>query len=361
MHRRFHFRYLGCTLLLAFFASASIQARAAPEINYWNVDKLLTLDAQELELSDGRGGTLGALTRERLLLFNEVRRRLEKSAGIRADLYFATGEQPFIFSSQLATGRNLVCITLPMLAEIGGDVDALAALLGHELAHLKLGHERLRVQEVIDLERTQRTVFDVISLFLMFARIGPAARAPTSLSNSAIYGPPIRQGIVTGTAIGAAEAAVTTGAMVATFASFTREQEREADRQGIEIASEAGFNPHGGVRIVSRILLEKGDKWSPYGSMHQAEDERVASMRKDIGSDPRASLASETEITKVEVPYPKPRDLRAIAFGESRPTLHDSEQRVPTLHERIRCKLQDASEVPITRLECVQRQGTPVR
>jgi predicted Zn-dependent protease len=195
----------------------------------------------------------------------------------------------------------------------------------------------------------------------MFARIGPTPRAPASLSNSSIYGPVLRQAVPAGIAIGAAEAAVTTGAMVAAFGSFTREQEREADRQGIEIASQAGFNPHGGVRIIGRILQEKGDKWSSYASTHPTEGDRVDSMRKDIAADPRGNSASETEITTMDISLPRPRSLRAIAVGEYRPTLHDSEQRVPTLYERIRCKLQDDSEVQITRIECVRRQGTPIR
>jgi hypothetical protein len=67
-------RHFQCVILLAFLASVSFPVRAAPVINYWNVDKLLSLDAQELELSDGRGETFETLTREHLFLLNEVRR-----------------------------------------------------------------------------------------------------------------------------------------------------------------------------------------------------------------------------------------------------------------------------------------------
>ena len=94
---------------IAVLALASVEACAAPGINYWNIDKLLALDAQELELTDGLGSTFGTLVRERVLVLNEVRRRLEKSAGIPADLYLAASDQPYFFSSRIATGRNLIC------------------------------------------------------------------------------------------------------------------------------------------------------------------------------------------------------------------------------------------------------------
>jgi hypothetical protein len=70
---------------------------------------------------------------------------------------------------------------------------------------------------------------------------------------------------------------------------------------------------------------------------------------------------SEAEVSVLDIVEFRPLSVRAVAAGEIRPTMHDPEQRVPTLHERIRCRLPDESEIGTTRIDCVQRQGSPVR
>src|SRR5215472_11044761 len=113
--------------LLLFAASVftSRPAMAAESINYWNLDRLLSIHAEEIELTNDEGKTLGRVQHQSLRILNEVRRRIESSSGIKADCYIVTGDKPNAFATNIATGRNLFAINLPMLDELGHDTDAL--------------------------------------------------------------------------------------------------------------------------------------------------------------------------------------------------------------------------------------------
>lgn len=68
-----------------------------------------------------------------------VKHNLEQASDVRADLGLVDMESPnaFAFYQQ---GRPVVAISLSWLVQLGQDVDAHATTIGHELAHLYLGH-----------------------------------------------------------------------------------------------------------------------------------------------------------------------------------------------------------------------------
>ena len=200
------------------FGIAQLSAQPAPPINYWNVDRLLSLSADELELTDDKGNVLGKIEHKRLSVLNEIRKRIEKSSGIKSDFYIVTGEKPNAFATNIITGRNLFAINLPMIEEIGLDTDAVAALMGHELAHIERNHIAQKMQAAQEIQAGAQ----VASILLALAGV----RYAGSLSNA--------------------------GATLL-FGSYSRDQEREADSSGLRFAASAGFNPYGGVRLFSRM------------------------------------------------------------------------------------------------------------
>src|SRR5690349_19236872 len=92
---------LRCALValgMVLFTSSVRAAQGAPEINFWNIDRLAALDAGKLDLVDSRGGVLASLARDRLRTLDEVRRRLERASDLRVDVFLAADEQPYAFS-----------------------------------------------------------------------------------------------------------------------------------------------------------------------------------------------------------------------------------------------------------------------
>lgn len=308
--------------LLLFCTSTS----AADPMNYWNVDKLLSVSAQEIELTNEGGKSLGKVKRDRLLVLNEVRGRIEKSSGVKADFYIVTGDKPNAFATNVITGRNLFAINLPMLDEIADDPDALAALMGHEIAHIKRNHIRQKMEAARDIQAGSQ----VAGILLAIAGV----RGAGTISN-------IGADLILG--------------------GYSRDQEREADTYGLQFAMSAGFNPYGGVRLFRKMSEKHGDKWLTFLSTHPAHSERIQSMRDSIASASTAQPMNETHVTAISVQEAPPAEHHAAVIGDYRATVFDTEERVPTLHQKIVCKLPDGSERRTTRVDCIQQEGSFVR
>lgn len=141
------------------------------------------------------------------------------------------GEQPFDYRFRVVVSPQLNAFAVPggyiylhtgtILA--AGDVEELAGVLAHELAHVKGRHHARLVQETA---------------------------LPNLLTSLA--------GIAAGAATGSAGPMVAAeGLNVALQLRYTRQFEDEADRVGAVFLTRAGWTPDGMVRFFERILLEK--------------------------------------------------------------------------------------------------------
>lgn len=141
------------------------------------------------------------------------------------------GDQPFDYRFRIVVNPALNAFAVPggyIYFHTGtllgtGDVEELAGVLAHELAHVK-GHHHARMAQDIALPN------------LLTSLAGVAAGAATGSA-----GPMI-----------AAQ-----GLNVALQLQFTRQYEDEADRVGTTFLNRAGWTPDGMVRFFERILLEK--------------------------------------------------------------------------------------------------------
>lgn len=142
-----------------------------------------------------------------------------------------------------------IAISQGMVRLLSEDDDAWAALIGHELAHLRLEHIRKQI------DRRQRT--DTAS----------------SLA-----------GVVL-SAIGLPFASIATDAtaMLANRA-FSRDDEREADRVGLEYMRSAGYRTDGAVRLQQQLLTVAGSASLPFLSTHPGGEERIENLKQLIRS-----------------------------------------------------------------------------
>jgi predicted Zn-dependent protease len=148
-----------------------------------------------------------------------------------------------------------------------------ACVIGHETAHLKLGHE------------DKKTAVQVAKGFLskiggIFARKSKAAQyAITAAGYASEFG----------------------------FADFTKAQEYAADREGIQLAAAAGYNPWGEIwflRVAKRLNGDKG--FEPLVADHPSIDDRMKRLEAFIKSNPKLA----------KWPSQKPRHSHGLEANE---------------------------------------------
>jgi predicted Zn-dependent protease len=65
-------------------------------------------------------------------------------------------------------------------------------------------------------------------------------------------------------------------------ASYSRDDEREADAASIDYMLANGFDPHGAVRLQEKMLRLPGGLKVPFLNSHPGGDERIANLKKLI-------------------------------------------------------------------------------
>lgn len=295
-------------------------AAADTTIYFWNVDRLISLGAKEVRLRSKAGESLGQINQVRLMELSEVRSRIERASKLKSDLYLVTGEKPNAFATNVVTGRNLFAINLPMMNELGDDTDALAALMGHEIAHIERNHIRQKIEAAQNIQAGS----NVATIILALAGVR-AAGALASLGANAMFG------------------------------GYSRDQEREADSRGAEFARIAGFNVYGALRLFEKISAKHGDHWGVFLASHPSHAERITSMRALAESSP--TTQGPNDITRLALAPGLTTRESADETGEDSAVVHDTEERVPTLHQRVTCTLPSGATESTSKIDCVQREG----
>jgi predicted Zn-dependent protease len=187
--------------------------------------------------------TVRTPTIQRLLL---AHLRITRSAGIQAELVIVEGDEPNAFAG-LMNGQRVVGINIAMLKLIGDDMELFAALLGHETAHWAKGH--------VDAGSLRSTTIQGIGTAIGVG-LG-AAGVPAA-------------GLITGLAADMIEA------------TYSRDDEREADAASVDYMAANGFDPAGAVRLQEKFLKLPGGLRIPFLSSHPSSEERIENLQKII-------------------------------------------------------------------------------
>jgi len=175
------------------------------------------------------------------------------SAGIRPTLFLRESSQINAAATFDKDGRPIIIINKPMMDLIKDDPDMASALIGHEMAHLYLKH--------------------------------PGATAGTNAAGALL-------GVVAGIALevvaqrklGVANLGMQGGNLIGTAfsTSFTRDQERDADRLGVVWAKQNGYDPNGAVRLFQVLEKKSGNNAFPFFQSHPNPSERIENAQKVI-------------------------------------------------------------------------------
>ena len=129
--------------------------------------------------------------------------------------------------------------------------DELAAVMGHEISHALREHGRERMSEAYAQQ---------IGLLGLAAIVG----VTTNNSNNA----------AATAQVGAAVAGV------ALTLPHSREQEREADRMGLELAARAGYDPNAAISLWRKMGANAGKKPPEWLSTHPSDESRINDLQK---------------------------------------------------------------------------------
>lgn len=218
---------------------------ASKPMRVWNASTTIIPPNSVLTFMDHDNGKMSAVETERIIRILDIKARIEEAAGpMHADLLIAEGDQPNGYSYVTKYGPR-IAVNLGMMEMLGKDDDAMAALIGHELAHLYLQHGRQHQ----DREKNRITT----SVAMVFA-LG-------------MFGIPM-------------PIDVTDAATTAVTNTYSRDDERAADQLGVEYMVKAGFDPLGSVHLQEKLgAISKGAAL-PFMSTHPSSNERVENMKR---------------------------------------------------------------------------------
>lgn len=127
--------------------------------------------------------------------------------------------------------------------------DELAAVIGHEIAHALREHGRERMSQAYVQQ------FGLEALSLVLSRGSSAAAGNASMQAASL------------------------GSQLFFALPNSREQEREADKIGLELAARAAFRPDAAISLWQKMSKQTGDKPPEFLSTHPANESRIAEMQ----------------------------------------------------------------------------------
>ena len=215
---------------------------------------------------------------------------LLKAARARGDLR-ADLDDGFAWEILLSRERDVNAFALPGgyfgvymgLVGLVQTRDELASVLGHEMSHVTQRHFARKTDN--DAARTPWMIGGMILGLIAASRSQSSCNALNQCTNS---GYDAANALIMGS-----QALAIQGAL-----NYSRDMEREADRTGFGVASEAGFAPQGFVSMFEKLQQSSRNNDSggfPYLRSHPLNTDRIADMQTRIGVEQANNKPLETD------------------------------------------------------------------
>jgi Zn-dependent protease with chaperone function len=272
----------GCLAALLALLAAQAFAQTGPP--FWSAKRLVESSAANIELIQ-KGQRVDSVTRADVVRALEITDRIASSYGMAAPEVLVTRDRsPNAFVTYNNQKQPIMAVNTDMFRLTAGDENKLAAVIGHELGHLKANH-------LTDGRNAK------IAIGLIGAILGAAVDA-----NQA------RRGSNTG-GLGAALGGIG-GALVS--AAYNRDQEREADQLGLDAMAKAGYNPQAVPQLWQAMGAAGAGRAGLWFDSHPSVPEREQT----------AAAVAQKLVPVYEVNarrYDEDRLRNALAMGEADP------------------------------------------
>lgn len=211
----------------------------------WPIKELARSNDDQIVLRKENGGTLKKVNTQQLRYLYAVKTSIETAAETKAEFLLVDGDQPNAFAGFIKGRGRVIGVNFAMVELLGLDVHAMAALIGHEIAHLRLEHGK-------DGKKKKRG-FEILK--------GLGAIALSSVGVGGAY-------------------TISDTVFTAIETKYSREDEREADYLGMIWAIEAGYEPEGGQRLFEELNKKSQNNPLPFLSSHPSPPERIENMKR---------------------------------------------------------------------------------
>lgn len=258
----------------------------------WDAEKLMQVGSENsldylLQLRNSNSKPSESISVSQLQAFYEANKRISNIANLSPKFIICDGKQPNAFATSIK-GDLLVGVTLGMLKLVDGDRDMAAIVIGHEYTH-HIKQHRLQAQ-------ARNNILGLLGLV-----VGSVLENKLNKKY---------QGSNIGLELGKVGASLISS-------KFDRDQEREADTEGLNYLMKAGFSPAGASRLSDKMNKlgggaglffdthpgwdERSNRFSTLISQSAEAKQLLANLGEfthfaEIGNSSKAS--SETKISK---------------------------------------------------------------
>lgn len=240
-----------------------ISSNAIAMCGGWEVSTIVNSKDEYLHLKSSNGQVHTVKT-ESVVMLNQIKVKLDQVSGMYTRLLLCDDSVKNAYALNV-NGQKLTGITLGMFNGLKDDPDSLAALLGHEYAHLKHGHQESRSNANIGLGILQ---------VLAGAALEVAIQSSTGIRG-----------------VGSDLASVGSGLVKS---AYSREHEYEADVEGVKLSLAAGYDPNGAIRLQRAISAT-----SDFFSTHPSSSDRILQLQKTIANlKPSDSFGTTQKVAK---------------------------------------------------------------
>lgn len=219
----------------------------------WDLRKLAQASSSITYLKRSDGSIYETIRTDDAKSVVTVANALGKSSGMAPTLLLRESNELNAGATFDKEGRPIIIINKPMMDLIKEDPDMAAALLGHEMAHLYLDHPG--------------TANGTNAAGVILGTIAGIALEVVTQSKLGIANLGMRGGNLIG---------------VAFSTSFTRDQERDADRLGLNWVRLNGYDPQGGIRLFEVLERKSGNNPVPFFQSHPNPKERIDNALQEI-------------------------------------------------------------------------------
>jgi len=231
------------TFLIAICLAVLAGCATHKPVSYWRVKDMVLGQATQVELQKQNSQVAATIPTRTLQEIMLAHLRISRSAHIEAELLIVDEKEPNAFAG-FVNDRAAIGITLGMIQLVGTDVNQYAGLLGHEAGHWAKGH--------IDASQMRSNTLQVIGTIVSAGL--SVAGVPAS-------------GLITGVGLDLIDA------------SFSRDQEREADAASIDYVLANNYNPQAMITLFAKLMEASNGFQLPFLSSHPSDAERIENFK----------------------------------------------------------------------------------